>query len=200
MEIWKGWAVLFLLAISQAGASLLIPPIPHATHPLGRVCDVAHLWLLIVTPVTVLVTARPVEIRKRGGVLPPPKYGVSNLPGGLNIRGKRSRLSVIADFKTQLRRTTRKCCDGAPDPPLRRRPTSGPLNITDDGYDSTYFTTVQMGTVRSSQRSHQCFCTACSCIAPKRKPLTSMLCCKHEWRVLRLLRWGHTLNGLLNRR
>ena len=134
---------------------------------MARLCQ----WLFAVDLLFVLVTAGPVEIQKRRGVSLPLKYGVSSASRGL---GERSASSIIADMKMQLERVKRKYSDGPlpdSDAPLRKRVTSGSVNLTDVAYDSTYFAPVQVGTPRKFYPIAQQY-TDCSCIIPQRKALT----------------------------
>ena len=115
-----------------------------------RLCQ----WLVTVSLLFVFVSAGPVEIQKRRDVSLPLKYGVSRTTRGSNVRRgnlKRSRSSIIADLNLQLERVKWKYFDepaadsGAP---LHKRVTSESVNLTDSGYDYTYFAPVQVGTPR----------------------------------------------------
>jgi len=111
---------------------------------MARLCQ----WLFTVV-LFVLVSAGPVNIQKRRGVSLPLKYGVSSAANGSNMRRKRSPSPTIADLKKQLERVRHKYSDApAPDSGLRKRVTSESLNLTDNGNDFGYFTTVKVGTPR----------------------------------------------------
>lgn len=116
-----------------------------------------------------IVTAGPVKIQKRRGVSLPLKYGVSRAHAGSNIRhDKRSPSSIIAEWKKQLARIKLKY--GEANTPPAKRATSGSLNLTDTGYDSGYFTSVQVGTPRKFfypiVQQYYMFAD-CSCNRPK---------------------------------
>jgi len=149
-----------------------------------RLCQ----WLVTVALLFVFVSAGPVEIQKRRGVSLPLKYGVSRVTRGSNVRRgnlKRSRSSIISDLNLQLEEVKRKYFDEtAPvsDAPLRKRITSESVNLTDIGYDYSYFAQVQVGIPRKFYATLQpSSFTDAPCIASKRKPSTSKLERKRQY-------------------
>lgn len=131
----------------------------------------ARICLSTIVALTVQCLVTLAEVQKQRGVSLPLKYGRGSSSyrafdfrqSGNMQRGKRnSSPSVIDDLNRQLARIKYKYGTGdryrsVPTPlpaPERKsfgkRATSDSLGLTDSGYDSSYFTSVQVGTPRKS--------------------------------------------------